>query len=242
MKQFVLMLTILVLALLIWSQFESTPAQATGARIIAVEGAGEIEVTPDLIQIHYTLSQRHDSDVAVAKADVDQRASDSVQALIELGVDEADVSSSSLRIDTVENFHDREGPRSPQHRVTRQIELTLRDVTLYNRVLQALVDSRISEITMVKPDVSNEEELKRQALASAAADATAQARFLAGQFDAEVDRIHQIGRQNVQRHFDMQEVAAFSARGTPKATVKPYEFKPGKVKVSSNVYVEFELQ
>lgn len=242
MRQFVLVLTVLLLVLLVWTLFDSPVMENRDARIISVEGSGEIEVVPDIIRLHYSVSQFHDTDVAAAKADVDQRSSASVRALTKLGVKEDDITSSSLRVDIVENFNDRNDPRSRQHRVTRNVEVTLRDTALYNKALQALVDSQISEITQVKPDVSNEDELKRQALASAAKDAANQAEFLADQFGARVDKVHQIGRQNIQRHFDMQEVAAFTSRGAAQSKETHYEFKPGKVKVTSNVYVEFELR
>ncbi len=238
MKQFVLILTVLVLVALVWSQLDTPVAQNKQTRIVSVEGFGEIEVEPDIIHLNYTISALNENDVAAAKADVDKRSSNSIYALMKLGVKESDITSSSLRVDMAEDYQN----RIRQHRVTRSVEITLRNIEVYNAALQALVDSGVSEINQVQPDVSNEAELKRQALANATQDAEDQARFLARQFGASLDKVHQIGRQNIQRHFDMQEMAVMSSRGAPKNMNEPYEFKPGKVKVSSNIYVEFELK
>lgn len=242
MKQFVLIVTVLLLVIVVWSQFDTTILEAPEARIISVEGSGEIEVMPDLIHLYYNVSQIDDSDVAAAKADVDNRSSASVRALIKLGVKEADITSSALSIRSLDDFNPRDGISGRRHRVQRNIDVVLRDVSIYNTAVQALVDSGISEITQIKPDVSNYDELKQQALAQAAQRAREQAEFLAGQFDASLDRVHQIGRQNIQRHFDFQESVAASMRGAPSDKDSPYDFKPGKVKVTSSVYVEFELE
>lgn len=242
MRQFVLIVTVLVLVLFVWTQFDSPTLTSAQARIISVEGSGEIEVMPDLIRLYYNVSDVHDSDVSAAKADVDQRSSASVRALIKLGVKEEDITSSALNIRSLDDFNPRDGNTGRRHMVQRDIDVILRDVSLYNTAVQALVDSGISEITQIKPDVSNYDELKQQALAQAAMRAREQAEFLAGQFDAKLDRVHQIGRQNIQRHFDFQESVAASMRGAPKAKDTPYDFKPGKVKVTSSVYVEFELK
>ena len=242
MKQFVLIITVLLLAVVVWSQFDTTILEAPEARIISVEGSGEVEVMPDMIQLYYNVSAINDSEVGAAKADVDNRSSASIRALIKLGVKEEDITSSALNIRTLDDFNPRDGISGRRHMVQRNIDVVLRDVSLYNTAVQALVDSGISEITQIKPDVSNYDELKQQALAQAAQRAREQAEFLALQFDAKLDRVHQIGRQNIQRHFDFQESVAASMRGAPSEKDTSYDFKPGKVKVTSNVYVEFELR
>lgn len=240
MKQFVLILTVLLLVVLVWSQLDSTApvsSERSAARLVSVEGNGEIEVAPDIIRLNFNITAFHESDIAAAKNDVDARASAAAKALLSLGVKEEDITSSSFHVNIVDDYRNRPD-RPREQRVSRSVEVILRDTSTYNAVLQALVENGISEITQIQPDVSNYEALKQQALAAAAADARQQAEFLAEQFDARLSRVHQIGRQNIQRHFGMQEVMAAAKRDEGGA---PHEFKPGKVKVTSNVYAEFEL-
>ena len=210
-------------------------------RIISVEGHGEFEVEPDIVHIHYLVAQIDKQDVAVAKAKVDMIASQSVHALMELGVEENDIQSSAFGVEPVRDYN---RPGEPEgHRVYRRIEVVLRNVDDYGRAIQALVDSRVSEITRIKPDVSNDAELRRQAMASAAKDARDKAAFLASQFEADLGKVHQIGRQTLQRQFDMKEVMVSAARSEqPQTQIPLHEFEPGKVKVTSDVYVEFVLQ
>lgn len=211
-------------------------------RFIAVDGTGEIEVIPDVIRISYNVSQIH-KNATTAKVKVEEISSQSVSALLALGVMEKDISSSSLNVDTAHTYDKNGNETVVGHRVQRDIEIVVRDISLYGRAIQALVDSQVSEITKVKADVSNDEELKRKALAKAAQNAQEQARFLAGQFGAELDKVRQIGKQSVRREFLLEEIIITGSR-RESANIKsvPYEFKPGTVKISSQVYVEFDLK
>ena len=137
-------------------------------RLIAVEGSGMVEAVPDLIRINYNVFNLHKSDASKAKEKVDEISSLSVLALTKLGVSEKDITSSSLSVDTAKDYDDNGNTSVIGHVVRRDIDVVVRDINLYGDVIQALVDSQVSEIESVKPDVSNYEELKRKALASAA--------------------------------------------------------------------------
>ena len=212
-------------------------------RIIAIEGSGMVEAVPDLIRISYNVFSLHKSDASKAKEKVDEISSMSVQVLKKLGVSEKDITSSSLNIETAEDYDDNGNAAIIGHVVRRDIEVVIRDIGLYGDVIQALVDSQVSEIDSINPDVSNYEELKREALARAAKSARANAEFLARQFDAKLDKVHQIGKQNIRRQYSLEEViVTASKKDALNIKSTPYEFKPGNVKVSSEVYVEFQLK
>ncbi len=215
----------------------------SGERIIAVEGSGVVEAEPDLIRVSYNVFNLDANDPSKAKAKVDEISSLSVQSLITLGVAEQDITSSSLKVETAEDYDDNGYPSIVGHAVRRDIDIVIRDVSLYGDVIQALVDSQVSDIDSVKPDVSNYEELKREALASAAQSAKFNAEFLAKQFGAKLDKVHQIGKQNIRRHYSLEEVVVTAQKRSSSNTKNtPYEFRPGNVKVSSEVYVEFQLK
>lgn len=212
-------------------------------RIIAVEGKGVVKAIPDLIRISYNVSSLDKSDSSKAKEKVDEISLLSVNALTKLGVLEADITSSSLNVETAEDYDDNGNTFIIGHVVRRGIDVVVKDVSIYGDVIQALVDSQVSEIYSVEPDISNYEELKREALANAAKSAKSNAEFLAEQFGAKLDKVHQVGKQNVRRQYSLEEVVV-TARTRSISNVKntPYEFKPGKVKISSEVYVEFQLK
>ena len=115
-------------------------------RIIAVEGSGTVEAVPDMIRIGYNIFDLHKSDPARAKAKVDKISSNSVQALINLGVAEKDITSSSLSVDTAEDYDDNGNASVIGHVVRRDIDIVVRDINLYGAVIQALVDLSLIHI------------------------------------------------------------------------------------------------
>lgn len=233
MKKIVLLLFLTVI----------NPLAIAEERIIAVEGAGEIEVTPDIIRINYDVYNLSKTDALKAKEEVDKISSESIRSLIKLGVKEEDITSSSISVETAEDYDNNDKPYIVAHLVKRNIDVIIRDTSLYSSVIQALIDSNVSEIGSVKPDVSNYEQLKREALAKAANNAKENAGYLAKQFGAELDKVHQIGKQNIRRQFSLEEIIVTGRRvDTPNLQTTTYEFKPGKVKISSEVYVEFQLK
>lgn len=212
-------------------------------RKAVVEGTGKIDAVPDIIRIAFTISSLDKTNVAKAKNEVDAVSARTVDALTKAGIDKADITSSSLSIQTAEKYDARDNPVQVGHLVKRNVDIVIRKLGLYNSVIQALVDSGISEIESVKPDVSNYDELKRQALTKAIEDARSSAEFLAQQLSARVTRVSQIGRQETQGRFSFEEIVVTAERkasGASKAV--PYEFSPGTVTVSSKIYVEFEIE
>ena len=213
-------------------------------RIIAVKGEASVEVVPDLIRISYSVSQFNRNDVAEAKANVDKISNDSVRSLISLGISEGDITSSGVRVRSERDYDENDNVIEIGYLVGREIDFVVRDIGLYSVVIQSLVDNRVSQIGEVEPDVSNYEELARLAMGKATKNALDYARFLADQFDAEIARVHKIGKQQVSSNFNLLEEIVLTARKMEPANVTNtiYEFKPGKVKVSSEIYVEFQLK
>lgn len=113
-------------------------------RIIAVEGAGAVEATPDIILISYYVSKLDKKDPSRAKTVVDDISSDSVKALIKLGFSEIDITSSSLEMESVEDYDDNGNSSIIGHVVRRKIDIIVRDISLYGDVIQVLVDSHVS--------------------------------------------------------------------------------------------------
>lgn len=213
-------------------------------RIVSTEGTAKIEVVPDIVRISFTVKHSDPHNVAKAKAEVDRTAEKAVHALMAAGVEKADITSNSLSVETAEKYDEHDNAVEVGYVVRRKVDVVLRRLKQYNAVIQALVDSGISDIGSVSPDVSNLDALKRKALAGATADARNLADFLASQLGARVVRVHRIGRQQTQDHFSMQEIVitAFARREGPGVRSTPYEFSPGTISVSSKIYVEFEIE
>ena len=229
------------LSLIITLFLLGSAAQAA-TRIVAVNGSATINAKPDIIRVDYYVTAISEGGGSAAKVEVDEIAARSIEALVALGVDKGSVTSSSLSVDPFDEYDANDNEiESTKSRVSRRLELVLLDIKLYNKVIQALVDAGVTLINRVSPDVSNYRELKMEALAAASVNAKTEAEFLASNLGASIGNVHQIGTQKLRRNFSMQEITV-TARKTTESRSIPYEFEPGTVEVSANIYVEFELE
>ncbi|MBT5032852.1 MAG: SIMPL domain-containing protein [Proteobacteria bacterium] len=211
-------------------------------RIIAVEGSATIEAVPDIIRVQYLVSNISDEGVSAAKQVVDETAIRTIEALVDLGVEKESVTSSTLLVEPVDQYDANDNYiGSSQSEVSRSLELVLLEVGLYNQVIEALVDAGVTEIESISPDVSNYDELKMEALAAAAVNAKKEAAFLSAQLGATLGSVHQIGKQQLRRHFTLQEIVVTARQRSEDRSI-PYEFEPGTVEVTADIYVEFELE
>ena len=210
-------------------------------RLIAIEGAGKLEVMPDIIRITLTIETQDKTSSARAKVHVDELSSKTAAALLAAGVRNDDISSSSMRIYTAERRDDDNNVSVAGYVASRDIDLIVRDISSYSKVVQALVDAGVSEITGIESDISNYRDVKKKALALAVQDAREKAGFLAGELGAALGRVHQIGKQRSHRDYTELEEVIVTA-GDPAVESLHYEFQPDNVEVRASVYVEFDLE
>lgn len=210
---------------------------AAADRTIAVKGSAEIEVTPDIVTVSYAVIKLA-PDAAAAKSYVDKASSDTIRAAIAQGVKEEDISSSNLDIRRELRYEDNKQVLAG-YTVSRNITLTLRKMDNFNKLLQALVDAKLDEVQNIQPGISTLPKLKAEALKAATEDAKQKADLLAGQFQGRRGQPLEISEERVDNVFPIREMALKQARGM--AAADNYEFKPGKIKVSADVFVRFEL-
>jgi len=210
-------------------------------RIVAVQGSATMEVEPDQIALEIIVENTHKSDVAKAKAVVDEVSSRVAETLISEGVDAGDITSATITIDTDERYDRNDNPVKIGHLASREIEVTIRNVTSYTAIIQALVEVGVTRITGVRAEVSNYDEVRLEVLGAAAKDARKKAEYLAAQLDTKLARVHRIGDHRFYDHFgDLEEVIVTGSRIEEDSA--PYEFQLGTVEVNANINVEFELE
>lgn len=211
---------------------------AAADRVIAVKGSAEIEVAPDIVTISYAVI-RMEPEVGTAKTYVDKVSSDTIRAAIAQGVKEEDISSSNLDIRRELRYEDNKQVLVG-YTVSRNITLTLRKMDNFNKLLQALVDAKVDEVQNIQPGISTLPKLKAEALKAATEDARQKADLLAAQFRGTRGQPLEISEERVDNVFPIREMA-MAKRGGAMAADMPYEFRPGKIKVSADVFIRFEL-
>ena len=209
-------------------------------RLVSVTGSATIEVPADIVRIGFSVESRDIADPNEAKGRVDKTANGVLAAVYELGVAKEDITTDGFYLEQNTDYED-ECDNSNMPLVGRAFELTLRDLTKYNSVINALVESGISEIDSSRIDVSNRSEIENRAMAQAIRDAKSQAAFLAESLDAKLGAVHKIGHRRTNSSTYLEEVMVSGLRRS-SSKYEHLNFSPAPIEVNAGIYVEFEIK
>ncbi|MDD9955620.1 MAG: SIMPL domain-containing protein [Anaerolineaceae bacterium] len=233
MKRMLLTLTLLLTLV--------TAAQAQEAwRALTVTGSGSAGGAPDMALVRLGV-QTSDEDVLAAFDRSNQITADIVEALLELGIERADIQTSGLSL-----YQDR--PYDPYSDVEdgtiiywaqNTLSVTLRDVTLVGQALGVSVQAGANSIDRLSYGISDPAELEARARELAVADARARAEHLAELTGAQLGRVFSINESDggFRTRAESLEFAAMAADAGGTATVEA-----GQLSVSVQLQITWELQ
>ena len=144
---------------------------------ITAQGTAAVTGTPDMVMV--TANASADAASVADAQDATNRIVESATAkLLELGVQEKDIVTSSFSCYPTYNY-ETEPRRLVGYQVNHTLQITCRDVEMLDSVIAAITDSGLTEIYDVAYDISNRSELYRQAMALATQAAQEKAECLA---------------------------------------------------------------
>lgn len=213
---------------------------------IYVEGAAEIEVVPDQMTISLGLSAEN-PEVALAKQEVDQRSRRLLEALKTLGIESRDIATTALQVAPVYDYV--EGKQVPRgSRVSRQVDITLRQLESYGELMKALMDADISTTLDTRLAVSDERAVSDRALISALEDARQRATALLesqGKKPGEIYSISEFDLRREESYFltpnrELYGKASVTVSGEMRNMGEPFE--PGVIRAKARVYVVYLIR
>jgi uncharacterized protein YggE len=206
---------------------------------IRVTGEGFIDAVPDLAMLRASISAIAPA-IEEAKRDVDRRYEAGVEALTTAGVPEEDIEGATVRVQKEYEWSDNKRLYKGE-KMTRFLNVKVRDTSIYGEVLQALVDAGISSVDQTTMGFSDENSLRQKALGIAADNAKSNAAFLATRLGRTLGKVVRITDQSgpmpgpVAAQPRMMMAEAAQDGGAP-----PREMF-GTRRVNANIVVEFEL-
>ena len=214
-----------------------------------VEGHAAVVAPPDQMRITVEIA-RTDPDVESAKADIDQRSTRLIQALIDLGIDVADITT--VNVSVTPQFQYENGKQTLiGTRASRNINIRLRNLARYGDLMATLFDARIDQLLGTEFELSNADAMKDKALAAALADARVRAENLAKAQGMKLGEVWSISQFNTR----YQETAVLQPNQTifsskagsedivvsaARSTGEP--FQPGTLTGEASIYVVFLLK
>ena len=217
---------------------------------VYVEGSAEVEVVPDLMTFSL-LIEKSDLDLAAAKADVDSRSNLLINTCKKLGIKPDAIATTALSIFPEYDYKDQTRVFSG-NRVSRQVDIKLKDLTKYSQVMKALVDAKITQTINTKLSLIDEKAAQDKVLISAMDDAKARAERLAKSQGKELGEPFSISEFNTRAEEtytlrvgraivgDSASDAAPQVRLSKMEASEPFE--PGVMKAKAQVYVVYLLK
>lgn len=213
---------------------------------IYVEGAAEVEVEPDTMT--FTLSiQKVDLDLAKAKADVDARSRLLIETCKKFGIKTEDIATTALSIRPEYEYRENQRVLTGNN-VSRQVDITLRDLKKYPDMMKAMVDAKISETINTSLTVGDKKVVEEKAQTAAMNDARARAERLAKSQGKQVSDVWSISEFNNRGNERWELNPNRQLMGSPvmkmemRAADSSEPFEPGVMKISAQVYVVYLLK
>jgi len=212
-------------------------------RTILVSGTAEATAAPDqaVVRLGATV-QTPQADVAQARVnEIMQKAINGVQ---KLGVNKKAIATSSLTLSPVyaheRNVNVNEGPRVVGFRASNTIEVTLEDMKLVGRVIDAGIAAGANELQGVSFGLKNDFAQRNEALTRAAREARTKAETIAKALDLRLMGVTEVNEGGVQVIPYQENFTRGRMMMAADASMKtPVE--PGEVRVQANVTVRYEI-
>lgn len=213
---------------------------------VYVEGSAEIEVEPDRLTLELVISEVADH-VADAKQEVDRRARALLDLCARIGIEERDLSSTTLAIGPAYEWRD--GERELEGtRVAQGIEIVLRDFDQYAPLIRGIVDAEVAEVRDTTLSAEKQSEVEDRALQEALADARRRAEMLAGASGRDLGPVHSISEFQLRRGWLERGRLTVTSFGAARdlealgASAAEEPFSPGLLRSRASVYVVYELR
>lgn len=202
---------------------------------IQVSGQGSVSVAPDMAQISVTVANSG-RDVAAARAVVERHAIQVINAAKNLGVASTDIKAASIAIWPEYHWQNNTQVYVGQH-VSRHIQITLRKLSRYADLVNALVKAGVANVNGTTMERSDMPQVRRQALAEAVKDAHKRALTIATAAGVELGSIYSITENS---SFNPRPVLMAAGVKTAKSSAAEYE--PGNIDVTANVSLIYLLK
>lgn len=228
-------------------------ASYTNPHTIVVTGTGEINAVPDISIITFTVRSSDTSgDTQKLQADLAAITGNIFPKLKALGIDEKDIETTNYSVNPKYGSQSCGGKVQTMiyppvscntsvvtgYEASESVNVKVRDTNNVAKVLSAIADAKITEVSGPNFQIDNPEKLKADARAKAIVDAKAKAKVLGKSLGIRLEKIISFS-DNDGGYYPMtyKATAMDSAAG---ASAMP-NIATGEQKITSNVSITFEI-
>lgn len=208
---------------------------------VTVTGEGFIDAEPDMLDLRVDLFAVKPT-LKEAKAEVDQYYRDALKTIKQYNIADVDVKLTRIH-SNAEYDWGKQQRKFKGYRVSRNLQISVRDLSIYPELLQSLVNAGISNINNATPRFSDNTAIKEQALAAAVESAKRKAWSLAKRFDRALGKVAFISEGNVSSSIPQPMIAR--SRGMSMQSEAVQSVPPamlGTQRINASITVVYRLQ
>jgi len=200
---------------------------------IVVTGEHEVRATPDTLTLSLSIAEIG-PEVAAARDSVEKRSRELIASLAALNIAKEDINSAQLQITPHYNWNNSAQIYAGTE-VSRQVEVTLRDLSLYDQLIRAIIDARVARIDSTHLSSSHEKELQEEALRGAVADGMEKAKIMVTHLPVKIGPIYSISPHSA-------NLPMLQSRYAMADTIGSSAFQPGSILFKETLQMVFYLE
>lgn len=222
-----------------------TQAQVvSGAPYVAVHGEANEEVTPDVFPLELTLSSTS-KDAAGTQARIESLAGKILEIANGMKVADADLTVANMTISPQYDYDDDDGKQIFQgNEYKRQIKLRFHALERMRNFISALPQDDALRIQTGAFQASRQEEIKRELMGKAIANARATAEALAAGVGRKLGPVHTISNRSLNVGYsEATPLGSVAVTGT-RALMAPgvVGLREGRITLDQDVYIVYALE
>jgi uncharacterized protein YggE len=216
-------------------------------RLISVTGTAEVNVAPDEVVLSLGVESR-DRDLAIAKAQHDHRVKKLLAEAHDAGVEGKYIQTSMLQMRP--DYSEEKVPRFLAYQVSQNIQVTLKDLSKYERLITKLLESGVNRVDSVEFLVAEPRKYKDEARAKAIRAAREKAVAMAAELGQTIGKPWDISEEGFNGLFAQTNrsvqansyVQASSYANNGSLSTEESTVAPGEVSIRASVRVSFQLE
>jgi len=207
---------------------------------ISVTGTGRVKAEPDVADISLGVTKQGDEAAEAANKAAEAMES-MIAALLEMGIDEADIQTTSLSLSPLYDWNN-EPATIEGWEANNMVLVTIRDIESVGAVVDAATAAGATNVNGISFRVEDPTESEMSAREAAVADARAKAETLAAAADVTITGIISISESGSEPpmpiYMDRGEMAFAAAEDSMAKT----PVMPGEVELSVDVFIQYEIE
>ncbi len=209
-------------------------------RSISVNGVGRVKAEPDVADINLGVTKQGE-DAKAASADAATTMDAVIKALIDAGIAEQDIQTSSISLNPIYNW-DNNPPTIEGWEASNLVNVTVRDITAVGDVVDAATAAGATNINGITFRVDDPTAAEAEARAAAVADAKAKADQLAAAAGVNIVGVITITESGGQPPQPLYYQGDTMAMGAASAEMAKTPVQPGQVELSITVFIQYEIE